>query len=341
MKKAMSGRMEHQIQNTERVRLIAKRTYNKDVADFTESLLAVREPRTAIAYVQQVVYFFNEVDKSTASVTPNDITFYFNKIKYKTDKDGNVKEISQNTKQLCWNSLNRFFEFAMESGIIDSNPMKAIPKPKLSERKMERYLTMDDLNKMLNVVQEYKSPRDQGIIICLKWVRDKLILYTLMATGMRCTALTEINMEDVDLENKTLTITDKRNKRFVYPLDEKFVRMIESYLSKWKFAREKYGNGTNAFFLGDAYQGKFKRITKQQVYKIVTLYSELALGYKISPHKLRAAFITIFYEASGHDISATREAVGHVNIETTNRYIRRPNNARNDAVAVMSKGLNI
>ena len=340
MKTTMSGRMEHQLQNAEKARMIARRACNQDVIDFTESLLAAREPLTAVAYIQQIVYFFEEINKPTRSITSNDVTLYFNKIKYKTDKNGNIKAISQNTKQLCWNSLNRFFEFVMESGVIKSNPMRAIPKPKLTERKMEKYLTMEDLNKMLICAKNYHNPKDNYAMMGLRRIRDELILYTLMITGMRCTALTEINIEDVDLENKKLTIIDKRNKRFEYPLDDEFISMAKTHLYMWGVNR-KYSDNSNAFFLGDFYNGKCKRITRNQVYNIVTFYSNLALGYKISPHKLRAAFITIFYEASGHDISATREAVGHVNIETTNRYIRRPNNARNDAVTIMTRGLKI
>lgn len=330
--------MEHQIKNTEKVREIARKLPYNGIVDFAESLLATREPLTAMAYVEQTVRFFDSISKSPERITNNDVIKYFNKIKYKTDKDGTMKETSQATKQLIWNSLTRFFTFAYDTGLVDTNPMKGIPKPKLREREPGRYLNMDDLNKILNGINTYvPETRENPRFAPLRVARDKLILYTLMMTGMRCTALTEINMEDIDLKNKTLTIIDKRNKKFVYPIDSKFETLLDRYNNAYWVVRPRYSNGTPALFLGDKYQ----RITKQAVYKIVTKYSKHALGYSVSPHKLRAAFITIYYEASGHDISATCEAVGHVNIETTNRYIRRENSARKDAVSVMERGLKI
>ena len=82
-----------------------------------------------------------------------------------------------------------------------------------------------------------------------------------------------------------------------------------------------------------------RRLDGTDVYRIVKKYTEEALGTGISPHKLRAAFVSNFYKASGYDIEATRQAVGHASISTTSIYITRANNPRKDAVNFMEKNL--
>ena len=80
-------------------------------------------------------------------------------------------------------------------------------------------------------------------------------------------------------------------------------------------------------------------LSESGIYNLVKDVTKRALGYSISPHKLRSTFITLYYEASGHDIEATRLAVGHENIETTSRYIAKDNSARKKAGKFMSDNL--
>jgi integrase/recombinase XerC len=114
---------------------------------------------------------------------------------------------------------------------------------------------------------------------------------------------------------------------------------MEKITNQWLNKREKLlaGKKSDALFISS----RRERMSEKSIYNLVRKYSEEALGYAISPHKLRAAFVSLYYEASGGDIKATCEAVGHADISTTSIYITRRNNSRKEAQNFMSKSLKI
>ena len=152
---------------------------------------------------------------------------------------------------------------------------------------------------------------------------------TFIGTGMRETALTEINVDDINWEAGTLTIIDKRHKPHEYILPER----LQEELENWLLDREEIlgSEKSNALFISSMRS----RISPRAVTDIVGKYSEYAFGKRISPHKLRAAFCTILYERTG-DIELVRDAVGHSNIATTQRYIVKDNAAKRRSSAIMN-----
>ena len=150
-----------------------------------------------------------------------------------------------------------------------------------------------------------------------------------MTTGMRKTALTEIDINDIDLDRCKLSIIDKGKKYHIYSLSDD----IMEYIKKWLLDREniKGHEKTDALFISE----KGDRLTGNAIVKIVEKYSKAGLGYSISPHKLRAGFCSILYDKK-HDIEFVRKVVGHANIRTTQRYIVTDNTERKEAVDIMS-----
>ena len=78
-----------------------------------------------------------------------------------------------------------------------------------------------------------------------------------------------------------------------------------------------------------------ERFNTRGITKLVYKVSEESLGYKISPHKLRAGFCSVLYSKT-HDIEFVRRAVGHSSINTTQRYIKTNNNEREMASKIMN-----
>ena len=110
-------------------------------------------------------------------------------------------------------------------------------------------------------------------------------------------------------------------------------------IKRWIEKREKllHGEDNKALFISSWR----RRMSETAIYNLVQKYSEAALGYAISPHKLRAAFISLYHEANGGDIKATCEAVGHADVSTTSIYITNRNNPRKEAQKFMSQSLKI
>ena len=330
----MQGRLEHELMTKRNIDNLLH-GLPQVVTDYYYNIQISKEPKTCVEYIRKIAHFLNYIQKDLTTITDSDIGRYFNYISYTSDKEGEIKKTSFSYKKTVWSALNGFFKYLTRKRVIAFNPMDNTERPKAKDNVKRTSLTMDDLNAILNVAKS-GCGSDRAISYQKKWrERDILILFLFMNTGMRKTALSEINIEDISFNNKEITIIDKRNKILKYPISQEMERIICTWLIK----REGLLKGTenDALFIS----AKRNRLSVTSIYELVQKYSEEALGYAISPHKLRGAFTTLYYEASGGDIEATRRAVGHESIATTSMYITRKNNAREDAANFMSKNLKI
>lgn len=289
-------------------------------------------------YVIKIRKFLEYINENPIEIDPSDITLqvcesYMISCQTKKDKNGMMALTSDSYQISTWFALNNLMKFLVNRKYIDENPMKFISKPKnmdLDRIKNERIqVTQNDFNKMLKVASEGRDYKD-GIFNN----RDVLILLVFMTTGIKESALLGINVEDIDTENKLLTVIDKGNKRHVYPLNDSTIKYFKLWL---KDRQTIIPNGeTNALFISR----NNKRITREAVLHIVQKYSQQALGVRLSPHKLRAGFCSILYDKT-HNIEFVRRTVGHSSISTTQRYIKTDDNEREEAIKIMTNILKI
>ncbi len=330
----MSGRNDHEIRTNNNIECILKEKPDS-LKKYYLKIRTTKEPLTCLEYIRKISSFFDYVNKDVNNITVKDIDDYMNSIYYIKNNKNEQKRSSSSYRQSVYSALNSFFGYLYSRGEIEKNPMLEIERPKSTDHVIRKALDINDFNNILTVIKKGVGS-DRAKAKQKRWVeRDLLIMYLFMNTGMRKTALSEINIEDIDFESKTLTVIDKRNKKLEYNITNE----LEVIIKNWLIKREKILNGKqlNALFISD----KMNRISERAIYNLVQKYSEGALGYAISPHKLRASFVTIFYQASGCDIKATCEAVGHSNISTTSLYIVNKNNSRKNAANYMSSNLKI
>ena len=319
----MKGRLEHELRINNNIQEILKNS-PKELEFFYYNIQISKEPTTCLEYIRKIYKFLIYTNKEIKDITNVDISRYFNSINYIT-KEEEIKRTSSSYRQGIWSALNQFFNFLYLSKQIENNPMRTISRPKSTDNVERLALSLNELNAILKAVNNDTKN---------KWKeRDTLILFLFMNTGMRKTALSEINIEDINYNNNTLTVIDKRNKLQVYNITDE----MKTTINIWLYKRSLILNGIkeDALFIS----AKKRRISEKMIYNIVKKYSFMGLGYSISPHKLRASFVSIYYEACGHDIKATSQAVGHSNVATTSLYIVKNNNARKEAIDFMSKNL--
>lgn len=326
----MQGRIESEIKK--------QQTINRLLSDLPEyvtewyfNLKASQiTPSSCKDYISKIYKFLVFVNPNTINISPEDINIktveqYFILIQTKQLKNGDIVYTSDSYKQGIWYALNSFLSFMNNRGYIDKNYMNEIGRPKnkdldrINENRI--LLTKKDFNKILHVVQNGAgSYRARLIQERYYRNRDTLIILLFMTTGMRRTAMSEINIDDINLSNNNLTIVDKGNKRHVYVLPDDVIY----YFTLWNKDRENILNNLNiesdALFLNV----RGERLTGYGISEMVEKYCEEALGKKISPHKLRAGFCSILYDKT-HDSEFVRRAVGHSNIATTQRYISTDN----------------
>lgn len=324
----MKGRLENELRIKKRTQDILK-DLPDCVSDFYYKMQISSEATTCYEYVKKIRSFMEFAGTDMTKVTTRKIGEYFEKINYLDDGKGGIKASSFSYRKMVWTVLNRFFDFLVKTKQIDFNPMEGTSRPKNNDLIERKFLTMKDLNKILQCAKNTCRTKDEKRYND----RDVLMLYLFMNTGMRNTALSEINIEDIDYNNKRIVVTDKRNKTQIYPLTEQLERLI----ANWLEVRKDFATDNNALFINK----KGNRINSTDIRLRVEKYSKQALGYSVSPHKLRAAFVSLNYEASGHDIEATRIAVGHQSVITTSRYIVQKDDARENATSFMADNLKV
>lgn len=325
----MSGRLEDGYKHQEKTLKILQ-DLPQVVTDYYYVLAASREPYTCYQYVTEVSRFYKFLSDEPQTydirqVTETDIAKY---MQYIITKKNGTGELSFAGRKRIWSILNSFFTYLKKKRIIPENLMDYIDRPKQEDNVRRILLTEEDINKLMTTIRI--APSSDSRHGYLRWSRDICMFTLLIHTGMRVNALTQIDCSDVSLEKRELIIIDKRHKTLQYALNDTECHTIFWWLGYRKEYLEGIGVETDALFITSA----GARITKMEVAYLTRDYSSKALGYEISPHKLRAAFCSILYDKT-KDIEFVREAVGHANSRITQRYIVKRESAQKQAAEML------
>lgn len=331
----MNGRMEHDLKKEKRIATKLS-TLPDYVAEWDMNLKASQKTTaTRDNYVRLIGNFLQFVNSNPKEVTLEQLDIptvqkYFISLQTKT-KGNEVMETSDSYRCMAWACLNSFFSYMVKREYMKDNPIEIVEKPKNHDlariNQNRKLLTEKDFKKMLRAVEE-----DVDLDYEYK-ARNRAILLLFMTTGMRKTALTEINLEDVDLVRESIQIIDKRKKLHTYPLNDTLIDAISEWLSYRKSLERNCGGiNTDALFITKY----MERISGDAIMEIVNKYSRIGLGYKISPHKLRAGCASILYNKT-HDLEFVRRAIGHADVGTTTRYIVTQGKEREEMSNIMGK----
>lgn len=282
-------------------------------------------------FVNKIYNFLKSIDENVKEVKPSDITEtntaeFFLSTQTKM-VDGEQVYTSDSYQQAIWSCLNSFLGFMYRRKEIPQNYIQLITRPKNND--LERInenrvrMTEDDFKKTLVSAEKKKNQVESK--------RDVAILMVFMNTGMRKTALSTIMLGDLNLEERTLDVIDKRNKRHQYYLNDVTVKALEDWLSV-RSTYAKRGNDDHHLFLSN----RGRVMSGNTIYQTVERYTEAGLGKGLSPHKLRAGYCTILYDKT-EDLEFTRRAVGHSQASTTARYIVTKGDEKERAAGIMEK----
>lgn len=331
----MKGRVEHSIKTENNIKNILD-TLPECVGDYYYNISVSKEPKSCLTYIKAIREFLKSVNPEDqksidiSKIRETQVTRFMHQLETKKDSEGNIESTSFSYRKTVHTALNSFFTYVYKSGMINRNPIELIDRPKNQDKVQRIKLNESDLQKILKAVETGTLDNTHAANSQKKWKsRDRAIIMTLIGTGMRETALTEINVEDIDWNTGVLTIIDKRHTTHEYILPEELKKEIQNWLED----RDEILNGrkSDALFISN----QRDRISVRAISNIVGKYSKYGIGKELSPHKLRAAFCTILYDKTG-DIELVRDAVGHRNIATTQRYIVKDNSAKRRSSAIMN-----
>lgn len=210
-------------------------------------------------------------------------------------------------------AIRRFYTYLSDNlGLIESNPMKSLDAPK-TRKALPKYLTLDEAEKLLSVIDGKFKERDYAIITLF------------LNCGMRLSELVSINYNDIK-EDGSLTIIGKGNKERIVYINQACIDAIVNYMK----VRPHDGVKDKALFLSTRNQ----RISPKTVQHIVYSYLEKAgLGDRgLSVHKLRHTAATLMYRHGNVDLLLLKEILGHENLGTTEIYTHISDDAAKKAI---------
>jgi len=201
-----------------------------------------------------------------------------------------------------------FFKFLHKEEIIEVNPTLNLITPKI-DKKLPYFLYLQEIDKLIET-----PPRNK-----LSGIRDRAILEILYGTGIRVSELTNLNIDDIDFNEKIIKVLGKGSKERILPLSNPVIKAMQEYIEKrYLFNRNKFDKtiNKNALFL-NRFGG---RLTARSIRRIIIKYIKIAgLNKKLSPHVLRHSFATHLL-GGGADLRSVQELLGHKSLSTTQIY---------------------
>jgi integrase/recombinase XerD len=231
-----------------------------------------------------------------SKITKSDITNFM-----LVQKD---RGISANSIARRLAAIRMFHRFLTRERILKNDPTTLIDSPKLW-KKIPDTLSLNEVDALIS----QPSIRDK------QGVRDRAILETMYATGMRVSEAVNLKLDNVNLNIGFLRCIGKGNKERVIPLGKKAIASLNRYL---EVGRPHLLKNRQSEFL---FLNRFgKKLSRQSFWKLIKKYArEARIRKPIRPHILRHSFATHLLER-GADLRSVQEMLGHSNISTTQIY---------------------
>jgi site-specific recombinase XerD len=184
-------------------------------------------------------------------------------------------------------TLSSFYRFLYTQGAVTANPLTGIDRPRIKQQEV-KYLKHNQVLRLLDSIGD---------------LRDKLIVRTIYATGVRVSELCNMNIEDIDFDEHTIRIRGKGDKIRTVFVDDDTLNDILKLI----------GNRiVGPVFVGQ--QGK--NISSRAIQHIFKHYAPSG----ITPHKIRHSYASELYKRS-KNLRVVQENLGHTSIKTTEIYL--------------------
>lgn len=201
-------------------------------------------------------------------------------------------------------SLRRLYRFALRENRIAADPTLQLASPKLP-RGLPKSLSEDDV---LALLQSPDIHQPLGL-------RDRAMLETLYATGLRVSELVNLKIAEVSLDMGVLRVMGKGSKERLVPLGEEALHWIRRYLQEAR-AELSAGRASDSLYLTQ----RGAAMTRQAFWYLIKRHALLAgISKPLSPHVLRHAFATHLLN-HGADLRVVQMLLGHADISTTQIY---------------------
>ncbi|EMR75581.1 site-specific recombinase XerD [Thermoplasmatales archaeon SCGC AB-540-F20] len=271
------------------------------IRQFKEYLLSRKSKGTTTLYLIAVKQFRQLIPKEPKNINISDIRKYTAWIKENFHKNTQTSKFSAIRTYLWF--IKEKYNNNLIALIRDLPPQENPLKPATPEIPPEKdILTKDEIQRLFRASE--RNPRDHAI------------LKTLYYSTQRRSSIKDINLDNIDWNNETVTVKAKGDRTYTVDLNPDALQSIKTYLDEER-EMPKPGH-ENALFLN----GYGKRLDAVTIWRIVKKYAlKIGLKKNVYPHLFRATACS-HMDASGMTLHQIREQTGHKDVKSLRTYIR-------------------
>lgn len=308
----MSGRLEKELQAESKMQ-VKLNTLAPIFTEYYTSMRANRKSYTTInVYINNILHFARFVTNNNVNndffkhITPTDVESYMISLETRQTDKG-IQRTGDDILQVRWSALNAFFGWLVKRGYIEENLMAMIDRPKNNTEHKVTFLNKSEINKLFKMIE--KNPNK------IMSARDKTLFSVAIATGLRVSALTNINKEDINWNDGIIKVIEKRQKIREISVGQNTLNILKEWI---EIRDREFGDlDTTAVFISQK-NGRLSGDAANDALKKYCL--EAGIQKKITLHKLRASAACALAK-NNIPVKAIARQLGHNNIATTMRYI--------------------
>ena len=205
----------------------------------------------------------------------------------------------------AFSAVRGFHRYLVAEEIVADDPTQNVDPPKRTKA-LPGVLSISEIDAML------KQP-DTGKPL---GIRDRAILETLYATGIRVSELLDLKQSNLLEEEELLLVYGKGSKERLVPIGRSALAWIRRYRQEVRISLAAKGRSKDILFLN----ARGNRLSRTAIWNAVTGYARAAgIKKEVHPHTFRHSFATHLLEG-GADLRAVQEMLGHADISTTQIY---------------------
>jgi integrase/recombinase XerD len=213
--------------------------------------------------------------------------------------------LENTTQSRIISGIKAFYKFLMVEDLVDKDPTHLLDSPRY-HRKIPDVLSYDDIRNMLDTI-DLSEPLG---------VRNRAIVETLYASGLRVSELTELKLRQIHTEEGYLQVIGKNNKERIVPIGDEALKYVTMYTNQVRNLMDIAPGNEHHVFLNR----RGAKLTRVMVFYIIKdLAVAAGIDKIVSPHTFRHSFATHLVEG-GADLKAVQDMLGHESITTTEIY---------------------
>jgi integrase/recombinase XerD len=203
-------------------------------------------------------------------------------------------------------AVRGFHKFCVGDGHAAADPAAGV-KPPTPAKRLPKALPLADVEAIL------EAAGAEGTVLAM---RDRALLEVLYGTGARISEAVGLDVDDVDLTDRTVRLRGKGSKERLVPFGAYAAEAVEAYLVRGRPELVSSNTPAGALFLNS----RGGRLSRQSAWAVLTRAAERAgVTRDVSPHTLRHSFATHLLDG-GADVRVVQELLGHASVTTTQIY---------------------